>query len=71
MDADSAVIRINEELLLQGHPPIFLTDPQRRQAFASLQAYVSATGRPIDIAVKDLVRFQIHSLELDRIRSQS
>lgn len=68
MDADLAVIRINEELLRHGHAPIVLTDLQRRQAFISLQQYAQFTGRPLDVAVQDIARYQIQTLELEALR---
>lgn len=70
MDADTALSRINEELLLNGHAPVILTEPQRLQAFASLRAYASASGRPLEVAVKDIVRFQIQSEDLALRRQQ-
>lgn len=71
MDADTAYKLVNDELLRSGHAPAVLTDPQRRQAFATLQQYAFTTGRPLEVAVKDLVRFQIQSLELEHLRRQS
>lgn len=66
MDADTAVTLINDELTRNGHPQIFLTEPQRIQAFASLKVYAAATGRPLEVAARDVARFQIQTLELGR-----
>lgn len=71
MDADRALELINDELLRNGHPPVVMGEDQKRLAFASLQQYAHFTQRPIEIAVQDVARFQIQSLELAALRSQS
>lgn len=71
IDADTAYKLVNDELLRNGHAPALLTDLQRRQAFATLQQYASTTGRPLEVAVKDLVRFQMQTIELEQLRRQS
>lgn len=71
MDPDTALAVINDELIRSGHPPVFMSDVQKRQAFASLQQYAHFTGRPLELAVKDVARFQIQSLELEQLRRQS
>lgn len=68
MDADVALTRINEERLRRGLAPVVLTVEQRQQAFATLRQYASFTGRPIEVAIQDLVRFQIQSDELESRR---
>lgn len=71
MDADTAYKLVNDELLRNGHAPVVLTDLQRRQAFATLQQYASVSGRPLEVAVQDLVRFQLQTIQLEQLRRQS
>lgn len=71
MDFDTAYKLVNDELLRNGYAPAVLTDPQRRQAFATLLQYAFTTGRPLEVAVKDLVRFQLQTIELEQLRRQS
>lgn len=71
IDADVALTLINQELLAAGCAPVVMTDQQRRQAFISLQQYAQFTGRSLDLAIKDLARYQIQTLELEALRRQS
>lgn len=71
MNADTAYLLVNDELLRNRLVPVVLTEPQKHQAFATLCQYASTTGRPLDVAIKDLVRFQMQTIELEQSRSQS
>lgn len=71
MDADTAYKFVNDELLRNGLAPAVLTDLQRRQAFATLKQYASVSGRPLEVAIKDLVRFRIQTTQLEQLRRQS
>lgn len=68
MDADTAFTRVNEERLRRGLAPVVLTEKQRQQAFATLRQYVAVSGRPIEVAIQDVVRFQIQTDELESRR---
>lgn len=71
VDADKALELINAELQAIGYPPVFMGEDQKRLAFQSLQQYAHFTQRPIEIAIQDVARFQIQSLELAALRSTS
>lgn len=70
MDAHGALVLVNAELQLRGRPPLLLNQLQLQKAFQSLQAYAATSGRPLEVAVKDMVRFQIQTEDL-ALRRQS
>ncbi len=66
MDAQTALALVNDELRAHGHPPVLLTEQQANQVFQTLQAYAAAAQRPLDIAICDVVRFQLQTETLQR-----
>jgi hypothetical protein len=71
LDAATALALVNDELARNGMPPTFMTEEHSQEAFATLQQYASASGRPLDVAIKDLVRFQMQTIHLEQLRRQS
>lgn len=69
MDDMKALELVNEELRKAGRPPLLLGDLQRRAAFQSLQQYAHVTQRPIEVAIADIVRFQIQGETLEELRA--
>jgi hypothetical protein len=75
VNAARALQLVNEELAKYGQPPISLNEDQTQKAYQSLCAYASRSGRPIEVAVADTVRFQMQQraltdhdpMELERV----
>lgn len=69
MTPEEAVRRINEEAIAQGISPTPpLTDEQMRAAFASLQNYAQLVEVSLEMAIKQIVRFQVMTRELENLR---
>jgi predicted Co/Zn/Cd cation transporter (cation efflux family) len=64
--AVSALRMINRELKKQKRPALVMDELQMHRAFQSLQQYMAATGRPVQVAVADIVRFQMQSETIHR-----
>lgn len=64
MDAARALELVNEELASYGQPPISLDEDQTQKAYQALCAYASRSGRPLEVAVADTVRFQMQQRAL-------
>lgn len=68
LDHVTALEAVNAELRKHGRAPLVMGELQQRAAFASLQEYAHVTQRPLEVAIADVVRFQMQGEEL---RSQS
>lgn len=59
MTADEALALVNTHLKAAGRPPVQMSEPERRLGFLRLQHYAHVTQRPLEVAIADLVRFQL------------
>lgn len=68
-DYQKALELVNAELAKYGRPPLIIGELQQRASYQSLQEYMHVTQRPIEIAVADIVRFQIQGETLEGLKA--
>lgn len=66
MDAATALRLVNQELARYGRAPLEISEQESQRAFHSLRLYAAAAGRPLDDAIRAMVRFQIQGEKLQR-----
>lgn len=69
MDPVKALELVNAELAKHGRPPLAMGELQMRLGYNTLLEYAHVTQRPLDVAIADLVRFQIQGETLEGLRA--